>query len=101
MARRANVVRIEEPHIFAGGRLEHRVAGSTQAAVDLVLKQPQASFELCLQGVKQGLGAIGGNVVDEDDLDPIVRLRGDRFDAFAQVRFDVVDGSRTPARVCS
>ena len=85
------VVGINEADELASGELQAGVAGPREAAVRLMDDgYPRIPF---LPAVADGGGAVGGAVIDKNDLQILVCLSDDGGDAFVQIFLDLIDGN--------
>ena len=83
------VVRLEDGDVFALRGLKTLVHGVAVAAVGLV--DDLEAGVLLHEGVDDAKGAVGGAIVDADDLDVLKRLRPGRLKALLKVLLDVAD----------
>ncbi len=87
------VVGVQEEHVAAGGQVQADVARLGGAARVLLVDHPHGRAP-CGEAVEFLAGAVGGPVVDRDDLQPFGadRLLEDGLDALDQVGHRVVGG---------
>ena len=89
--RAEEIVRIDEQDIGSGSDRDAGIPGAAEAAVPLMDDADVPVFRR--EGVAKRAGAIGGAVVDEDNLVILLRqiLGQQAVDALIQERLDIVD----------
>ena len=84
------VIGLQNAHVLAAGHLQatvHRVAVAAVGLIDHLYAG--VTLHVLADDIWR---AIGGAVVDTDDLDVLKRLRHGGIEAFAQIALDIADG---------